>query len=158
MGSGNVSVAHRASTVTTSTMPSHLCPTCGEVLGSVAKFVAHKKAHRRSTPTRVVGTMKQCQRCGSVVPAQAWHEHRRACYDRQSERRPHSSSSQWKRLRDQILERDGHRCTAVIDGVRCQTTEALQVAHLAGDWHDDNPAGLAALCEPHHKALDAARS
>jgi 5-methylcytosine-specific restriction enzyme A len=92
------------------------------------------------------------------VPSQTWHQHRRFCFDQQSARRAHSSSAQWKRLRQQILERDGHQCTAIVDGRRCQVTEGLQVAHIAGDWRDDNPSGLTTLCQPCHAWFDAARS
>lgn len=137
---------------------SHSCPDCGEVLDSISQYVAHKKLHRGQQVGRVVRTSKQCPRCRQIVPAQSWIAHRRFCFDQQSERRPHTSSSAWKALRQQILDRDQHRCTAIVDGVRCQETEGLQVAHLAGDWRDDDPAGLASMCEPCHKRFDAARS
>jgi hypothetical protein len=141
-----------------SRMPSHSCPDCGAVLDSVVEFVQHKQSHRRAVSPRIVSTLKPCQRCREIVPAQAWLQHQRACFDRQSDRRRHSSSAAWKALRTQIIARDSGQCTAVVDGQRCQETEGLQVAHIAGDWHNEDPAGLTSLCQPCHARFDAARS
>lgn len=54
----------------------------------------------------------------------------------------------WRRIRRMILERDGHRCTWLEDGGRCQA-EATDVDHLApGGPH--TPENLRALCRWHH--------
>jgi 5-methylcytosine-specific restriction endonuclease McrA len=64
--------------------------------------------------------------------------------------RPHPEG--WKKIRERILERDGHRCTVVrSDGTRC-TAPAYAVDHLinvrAGGTEDDS--NLASMCRWHH--------
>lgn len=62
----------------------------------------------------------------------------------------------WQAIRRRILDRDGHRCTAVIDGARCprpaRDVDHVTPAHLDGPDTDDN---LASLCAPHHRAKTA---
>ena len=78
--------------------------------------------------------------------------------------RPGRSSRPWARLRAQVLERDGHRCTAVIDGARCTATSAvvtLEVHHL--DGHADAPwivppDRLVTVCPRHHRLLTRAKA
>ena len=54
----------------------------------------------------------------------------------------------WKKTRQRILERDGHRCTWDNAGHRC-TERATDVDHIGApdDHSDDN---LRSLCGPHH--------
>ncbi len=60
----------------------------------------------------------------------------------------------WARLRRQIPERDGWRCTAVDHGVRCMAP-ANQVDHVQpGDNH--SPGNLTALCAWHHARKSSA--
>lgn len=54
----------------------------------------------------------------------------------------------WKQLREEQLERDGHRCTAVEGGVRCTATTNLEVDHL--EEMSDDHSRLQTLCRRHH--------
>jgi hypothetical protein len=105
--------------------------------------------------------LKRCGHCGQYVDARGFDQHRSACYTKArnttGDHRPkHSSSAKWKKLRAEILERDGHRCQAHLLGLgQCDVTEGLEVAHLGQDWRDDDPAGLLSLCVPHHRRYDA---
>ncbi len=55
---------------------------------------------------------------------------------------------QWQAIRRTVLDRDGHRCTWVDDGRRCNRP-ANQVDHL-GDRDDHTLANLTSLCAWHH--------
>jgi 5-methylcytosine-specific restriction protein A len=58
--------------------------------------------------------------------------------------------SNWPTIRANILRRDNHRCTLIINGHRC-TSPATEVDHrdrLAGD----HPSNLRSLCTTHHAA------
>lgn len=53
-------------------------------------------------------------------------------------------------IRPRILNRDGHQCTWLTNGVRC-TQRATDVDHIQrGDNHED--WNLRSLCSPHHRA------
>lgn len=54
------------------------------------------------------------------------------------------SSRQWRRLRRQVLERDGYRCRLELEGC---TTIARHVHHLAGKAQGDDPSKLVAACK-----------
>ena len=66
----------------------------------------------------------------------------------------------WPAIRRAILERDGHRCTAIRGdtGARCDAP-ATDVDHIDGlgpqgpAGHD--PANLRGYCHPHHSARTA---
>lgn len=61
------------------------------------------------------------------------------------------SSRAWRTTRERILARDGHRCTAYINGVRCPVTTNLQVHHLSSDGGVLIPdALLTSVCHHHH--------
>lgn len=61
----------------------------------------------------------------------------------------------WSKIRDRVLQRDGHQCTFVLlDETRCPAA-ATEVDHVErGDDH--RPANLASLCRAHHAAKTAA--
>jgi hypothetical protein len=60
-------------------------------------------------------------------------------------------SMEWRyRIRPAVLERDGHRCTAVIDGERCPATTQLEVHHLDDDPTRNEPSNLVTVCRFHH--------
>lgn len=126
------------------------CKVCG---ASVERehYARHKLAHRREPP-RKSRLMRVCPHCKSVLPAAEYEQHRARCYTlhRKDGRPQHSSSSAWKKLRAQVVARDGHRCR------RCGSSRDLQVAHLSHDWRQDDPAQLITLCVRCHKAFDAA--
>lgn len=57
------------------------------------------------------------------------------------------STTAWRKVRAQVLDRDGHRCRLQIPGV-C-TTIATQVHHTkARELVGDDPAYLLASCPP----------
>ena len=59
-------------------------------------------------------------------------------------------------LRPFVLERDGYRCTVLVDGVRCPEP-ATEVDHVTrGDDH--RPENLRAICAPHHRAKTQAEA
>lgn len=58
--------------------------------------------------------------------------------------------SNWKQVREEVLERDGHRCVETFsDGKRCPTTEGLEVDHIRRG-NDHRLSNLRTLCEWHH--------
>jgi hypothetical protein len=84
-----------------------------------------------------------------------------------SDRWPNGSTRAWRKLRDQVLERDGHRCTYVADvdgngkltpGVgkrdlegRCEKTERLEVHHdRPGPAIEADLEDLITTCKKHH--------
>lgn len=54
----------------------------------------------------------------------------------------------WQARRQRILARDGYRCTAMTDGVRCEA-RATDVHHIA-DRDDHSDGNLTSLCRWHH--------
>lgn len=59
----------------------------------------------------------------------------------------------WPARRRHVLDRDGHRCTVVVNGARC-TARADDVDHIVrGDDH--SYSNLASICRPHHKQKTA---
>jgi hypothetical protein len=65
---------------------------------------------------------------------------RTAHQNRERERRPPPG---WAKLREQILDRDGHRCT--IRG----STEQLEIHHVNG-WRDNRHEALEVRCFAHN--------
>lgn len=54
----------------------------------------------------------------------------------------------WKQRRRRVLERDGYRCTRIVEGGRCPK-RATDVDHIErGDDHRES--NLASLCKKHH--------
>lgn len=96
-----------------------------------------------------------CNSCGRIVshterglgPCCAWI---RAVY----------RSERWRRVRQRVLERDGYRCRARVDGERCRVVgRGLQAHHVmplrrGGEPFDE--ANLMTLCDRHHRLADRA--
>lgn len=63
------------------------------------------------------------------------------------------STRAWRRLRAEILERDGYRCTNLIHGRRCTATTRLEVHHTKehGDELLAPKEELATICRPCHE-------
>ena len=68
------------------------------------------------------------------------------------------STGAWKRARKAALERDGYRCTALIDNVQCASL-AVEVHHVRSyaTGGSDELTNLASVCHEHHVALRRAR-
>ena len=68
------------------------------------------------------------------------------------------STRGWRKLRGEILARDGHRCTHVDPvGRRCRATVNLHVDHVVpvARGGTDDPANLRTLCARHNLAKGA---
>lgn len=55
----------------------------------------------------------------------------------------------WQAIRRRILQRDGHQCTWVTDGIRC-IEPATDVDHI-GDPSQHEDENLRSLCPGHHR-------
>jgi 5-methylcytosine-specific restriction endonuclease McrA len=109
--------------------------------------------NRLFTPQPATATLGRCEKC------RAAYTERRASQKRGTKRTPHRqtpkrqelqrfySSTQWRRVRDQVRKRDG-ACTT------CGTTEHLTVHHLVSISTDPtlalDPDNLATLCRSCH--------
>ncbi len=136
------------------------CRTCREWFADKESLLAHRQAtHLKAARGGSTHFKRPCATCGQLIPlANGQYEaHRRACYTaRRSDGRPHYHRSRaWRNLADAIRARDGSRCTVVVDGVRCPETDGLEVAHLDGNWQNDDPSNLALMCVAHHRRYDA---
>lgn len=60
----------------------------------------------------------------------------------------------WHTIRTRILQRDGHRCTWVVQDQRC-TRPATDVDHRVNN-DDDRDSNLRSLCSYHHRSKTAA--
>lgn len=90
-------------------------------------------------------------RYACVVCARVSDERR--CPDHRLRERPRGRP--WQRIRQQVLARDGHRCTHIDDhGHRCPVTSPLHADHVipiaAGG--SDEPWNLVTLCARHNLA------
>jgi hypothetical protein len=89
-----------------------------------------------------------------------------------SERWPNGGSRAWRKLRAEVVERDGGRCTHVVDGdgnekfvqgdkvpagwTRCEKTARLEVHHARpGPAVEADLEDLFTVCKPHHPKPDA---
>lgn len=57
----------------------------------------------------------------------------------------------WPAIRQQVLDRDGRRCTAPTADGRCPAT-ATEVDHVQAMTDSHELADLQSLCHPHHQA------
>lgn len=86
-----------------------------------------------------------CTVCGSLSPERKCPTHRHL--------KRNGSTRQWRKKRERILKRDGHRCTETLgDGSRCPITTNLHVDHrtpkaMGGSDDDEN---LRVLCSMHN--------
>jgi hypothetical protein len=62
--------------------------------------------------------------------------------------------SGWARIRRRVLERDGYRCTWLVEWQRCSKA-ATDVDHVR-DPHDHRESNLRSLCAYHHARKSAA--
>lgn len=78
--------------------------------------------------------------------------HRGYCERHRKISKGRGSTRQWRKTRERILERDGHRCTAIENGRRCPETTNLHVDHItpkaSGGTDDDE--NLTTLCARHN--------
>jgi 5-methylcytosine-specific restriction endonuclease McrA len=58
------------------------------------------------------------------------------------------STSQWRRVRMQVLERDRFTCRIGLPGCRVKATEADHIVSLANGGEAFNPENLRAACKP----------
>jgi 5-methylcytosine-specific restriction protein A len=62
-------------------------------------------------------------------------------------------TAEYRRLRPQILARDGHQCTWMTGGQRC-TGPGQEVDHIVAGG-SDHPSNLRSLCTQHHRRKSA---
>lgn len=56
----------------------------------------------------------------------------------------------WRSIREAVFERDGYRCTELVDGVQCPQ-RASECDHV-GSAGDHSMANLVSLCTVHHRS------
>ena len=78
-----------------------------------------------------------CPLCGEVITAAEFGRHKRARGDLRGTRA-------WRRLRAQVLARDGRRC------VVCGAAEGLEIHHVDGDPRNNAPGNLKTVCRACH--------
>lgn len=63
-----------------------------------------------------------------------------------------SKTKSWWSIQKRILDRDGHQCSNVIDGVRCSNTKHLHVHHIIplSRGGTSKSSNLITLCESCH--------
>lgn len=59
----------------------------------------------------------------------------------------------WRSIREAVFERDGRRCTELVDGVQCSSA-ASECDHL-GSESDHSMQNLTSLCTFHHRRKSA---
>ena len=120
-------------------MPLKRCHLCQQLFSSLADLQQHQAAvHSQIRPTRMY---KLCPHCRAKVPSAEFDAHR------QSHRPPDIRQTRaWRKLRQQILERDGHRCAS------CGSPVGLEIHHLKG-LDDNRPESLTVLCLDCHRKL-----
>lgn len=83
-----------------------------------------------------------CTSCQVAVEASEYARHRR-------QHRPGSTYA-WRRIREQVLARDGGRC------IICGETEDLEIHHVDGNWRNNRLDNLSTRCIAHHPRPQAA--
>lgn len=86
--------------------------------------------------------MRLCSYCKVLVEAKGYDQHMQRHRFQQRERP--GSTRAWRKLRQRVLERDGHRCRA------CGATSRLEIHHISGDWSDNRPENLITVCFDHN--------
>jgi HNH endonuclease len=106
---------------------------------------------------------RRCMDCpgGNLVDLKDWVEHKKVHRYAKSKAGHWSSyrhRSAQRRFRNQVLGRDGYRCTRVLgSGLRCSRTDDLFAHHLkplAAGGTDDLANGVT-LCREHHMEVDS---
>ena len=93
--------------------------------------------------------LRACSECGRVFP-QGQGSRCERC--RTPQRWDGGSTRQWRQTRQRILERDGHQCTAIINGQRCQVIRPLEIHHLRLGTDKVVPDDqLITVCPKHHR-------
>jgi 5-methylcytosine-specific restriction endonuclease McrA len=82
---------------------------------------------------------KQCPDCRRVYAADQLRKHRQDVHGYRI-----GSPAGWRKLRQQVIDRDGGRC------VVCGSTERLEVHHVTGDSRDNDPSLLETRCSKHN--------
>lgn len=91
-----------------------------------------------------------CTKCGQVSDQRRCEKHRGntswgGTRDRSTQRR----------FRTLVLNNAGNRCQAIEHGARCSVMAGLVAHHIDGDTANNTAENGAALCEAHHRAIDA---
>lgn len=100
---------------------------------------------------------RPCIACGKLTD----RSYCATCHPDRSRKRitPGRTTGRQQRFREQVLRAAGHRCEAIIDGVRCEATTGLEAHHLdpLRDTRSYDPSRGVALCRRcHHLAERAA--
>jgi 5-methylcytosine-specific restriction endonuclease McrA len=95
---------------------------------------------------------KVCPTCHQIVPANQYNRHRQAHQPRPTRQANgrHGSTRAWRKLRAQIILRDGGQCR------QCGAHQPLEIHHIDGNWRNNNPTNLIVLCAEHHRNATAA--
>lgn len=100
-----------------------------------------------------------CRVCGTPSDQRRCSQHRRAGNTSWAGNRDRKKQA---RFREEVLYRDGYRCTYEDEGDRCPETEGLVAAHwprpladfTQGDPEAYNPRNGRTLCQEHDRLLD----
>lgn len=151
--------------------PTAICEVCGNTFRRSASIFLHNAArfcsvacaessgYKKGNGNHVPRTTTKCDTCGTefehrsteprVYCSTKCARNRLIIFDPQYRR---IRNPKWIKLREKILDRDGHRCT------QCGSTHGLSAHHLT-PWRltqDDSPENLTTLCRSCHLRADQA--
>jgi 5-methylcytosine-specific restriction protein A len=94
--------------------------------------------------------VSRCKDCGIEIPSRG-PRRCRDCLTAQPEKNTRGrAGARWARVRQEVLDRDGHRCTIRIAGCTGRATQVDHVVPIAAlgpdDPRRDDPANLRAAC------------
>ena len=84
---------------------------------------------------------RYCARCNELVEASEYAAH---VLGHRRGMTSGGSTRAWRRLRELVLQRDGHRCQV------CGSAQRLEVHHVDGNSGNDDPANLETRCVKHN--------